>query len=233
MKKNEFVSVIIVAAGQGTRMNMDKKKQYIKINGESVLSRTIRAFEESGLIDEIILVVNREEILFCKSEIIDTKGYNKVASIVAGGQDRQESVYNGLKEVGRDNAIVLIHDGARPFIDNATIDNCIEGAIAYEAVCAAVPVKDTVKTADRDGFIAFTLDRSALWSVQTPQAFKLELIARAHEEANNEGFRGTDDAVLVERLGKKVKLVMGSYENIKITTREDLLFAEAIASELD
>jgi 2-C-methyl-D-erythritol 4-phosphate cytidylyltransferase len=233
MKKSEYVSVIIVAAGQGTRMNMDKKKQYIKINGETVLSRTIRAFEESELVDEIILVVNGDEIFYCKNEIIDAKGYAKVSSIVAGGHDRQESVFNGLKEVGRDKGIVLIHDGARPFIDNDTIENCIEGAIDFEAVCAAVPVKDTVKTADKDGFIAFTLDRSILWAVQTPQAFRYELIAEAHETAIKEGFRGTDDAVLVERLGKKVKLVMGSYENIKITTQEDLLFAEAIARELD
>lgn len=233
MKKSEYVSVIIVAAGQGTRMNMDKKKQYIKINGESVLSRSIRAFEESELVDEIILVVNGDEIFYCKNDIIDAKGYNKVSSIVAGGHDRQESVFNGLKEVGRNKGIVLIHDGARPFIDNDTILNCIEGVIDFEAVCAAVPVKDTVKTADKDGFIAFTLDRSCLWAVQTPQAFRHELIIEAHEKADKEGFRGTDDAVLVERLGKKVKLVMGSYENIKITTQEDLLFAEAIARDLD
>jgi len=233
MKRVSYVSAIIVAAGQGTRMNMDKKKQYIEINGERVLSRTIRAFQDSDLVDEIILVVNGDEILFCKNEIIEANSLNKVHSIVAGGYDRQESVYNGLREVNSASNIVLIHDGARPFIDESTIENCVDGAINYEAACAAIPVKDTVKTADKDGFIAFTLDRSTLWAVQTPQAFVYHLIIEAHEKAKLEGFRGTDDAVLVEKLGKKVKLVMGSYNNFKITTQEDLVFAEALAQELD
>lgn len=228
-----FVSVVVVAAGNGTRMKMDKKKQYLKVNGERVLSRTLKAFDKSDLIDEIILVVNGDEIFFCKSEIIREKNISKVHSIVAGGTDRQESVYNGLKEVNPQSSIVLIHDGARPFVDEATIENCIGGAMDFGAVCAAVPVKDTIKTSDGQGFIETTPDRDTLWAVQTPQAFKLPLILKAHEKALEDCFRGTDDAVLVERLGEKVKLVMGSYNNIKITTQEDLVFAEAIADELD
>lgn len=231
--KNVFVSVVVVAAGKGTRMKMDKKKQYLKINGERVLSRTLKAFDESDLIDEIILVVNGDEIFFCKNEIIEEANISKVHSIVAGGTDRQESVYNGLREVNPESSIVLIHDGARPFVDDEIITNCIDGAVEFGAVCAAVPVKDTIKTSDNKGFIEATPDRDTLWAVQTPQAFKLPLIFKAHEKALEDEYRGTDDAVLVERLGEKVKLVMGSYNNIKITTQEDLVFAEAIAEDMD
>lgn len=233
MKNNTYVSVIVVAAGQGTRMNLDKKKQYIEIKGETILSRTIRAFQVNDLVDEIILVVNSDEIFFCKNEIVQARGFSKVISIVAGGYDRQESVYNGLKEVNEECSVVLIHDGARPFVDEQIIHTCIEGALSFEAVCAAVPVKDTVKTVDEEGYITITHNRAALWAVQTPQAFSCPLILEAHLKAKEEGFRGTDDSVLVERLGKKVKLVMGSYNNIKITTQEDLVFAEAIAREID
>jgi len=231
--KNVYVSVVVVAAGKGTRMKMDKKKQYLRINGEKVLSRALSAFDKSDLIDEIILVVDSDEIFYCKSEIIKEKNLDKVHSIVAGGLDRQESVYNGLREANPGCDIVLIHDGARPFVDEDTIENCINGAIEFGSVCAAVPVKDTIKTADSDGFIESTPDRNKLWAVQTPQAFNLSLILKAHERAVTDGFRGTDDAVLVERVGEKVKLVMGSYNNIKITTPEDLVFAEAIADEMD
>jgi 2-C-methyl-D-erythritol 4-phosphate cytidylyltransferase len=234
MKKNRlFCSAVIVAAGKGTRMKLDINKQYVHINGEPVLARALKAFEMCPAIDEIILVVNSQEIVYCKQNIADLFGFQKLKAITAGGEQRQNSVYNGLKEISGRCDIVLVHDGARPFVDERTINDCIDAAARYGAACAAVPVKDTIKTGDADSFICDTLDRNSLWSIQTPQAFNFELLKNAHEAAAEDGFMGTDDAVLAERGGKPVKLVMGSYFNIKITTREDLIIAEAIARSLD
>lgn len=231
MAKNElFASVVIVAAGKGTRMNMDVNKQYLEILDKPVLARTIQPFEDCDEINEIILVVNSHDILFCKQEIVDRYGFTKVKSIVSGGSRRQDSVFNGLKDVNPGCDVVLIHDGARPFVSENLIVQCIHGAYESGAVCAGVPVKDTIKTADGQGYITGTLDRSLLWATQTPQSFRLSLIMEAHCMAGKDDFEGTDDAVLVERLGHKVKFVMGSYDNIKITTREDLPVAEAIAA---
>lgn len=227
---NIFTSVVIVAAGKGTRMNMDINKQYIEIANKPVLARTIQVFEDCELIKEIILVVNQQDILYCKHNIIDYYGFNKVKSLVAGGSERQASVYNGLLDVDKTCEIVLIHDGARPFVGTNCIIDSIEAAIEYGASCVAVPVKDTIKVAGKDGFIKETLERSTLWAIQTPQVFRHDLVLNAHKKAFEEGFVGTDDAVLVERTGVQVKLVMGSYENIKITTIEDLRIGEAIAT---
>lgn len=233
-KDNEcFTSAVIVAAGKGTRMNMDVSKQYIEVADKPVLARTIQAFENCRFIHEIILVVNEYDMLYCKQEVIEKFGFRKVKSLVAGGSERQSSVFNGLKEVDKSCDIVLIHDGARPFIEEDTILACTQAALEFKACCAAVPVKDTIKTASEDGFIKQTLNRSELWSVQTPQAFKYNVIMEAHKRAAEECFIGTDDAVLVEKTGIKVKLVKGSYNNIKITTHEDLIFAESIAKEMD
>jgi 2-C-methyl-D-erythritol 4-phosphate cytidylyltransferase len=223
------VSVIIAAAGSGSRMNMDRSKQYIEINGIPVLSRTIQAFEDCGAVDEIILVVNRDDISYCRQNIVDAYRFKKVKAVVPGGAVRQESVLNGLRQAEGTCDVVLIHDGARPFINSESIVNCIKAADEFGSACTAVRVKDTVKSADEGGMVRQTLDRRELWSVQTPQAFKYDIIMKAHESAQRDGFCGTDDAVLVERLGYSLKIVEGSYYNIKITTREDLVFAKAIA----
>ena len=223
-----YISAVIVAAGRGTRMNMDINKQYVEVCGKPVLARTLQVFEDCDFIDEIVIVVNSLDIVYCKQNIIDAFGFNKVKTLVAGGKERQNSVYNGLIEVSERCGIVLVHDGARPFVTEESLLDSIESASSFGAACAAVPVKDTIKTADKDGFIGETLDRNILWSIQTPQTFKLDLIMDAHKKAAEDGFTGTDDAVLVERLGHRVKLVMGSYDNIKITTKEDLAIAEAI-----
>ncbi|HHW47541.1 MAG TPA: 2-C-methyl-D-erythritol 4-phosphate cytidylyltransferase [Clostridiaceae bacterium] len=223
-----FVSSVIVAAGKGTRMNMDINKQYLEICGIPVLARTLQVFEDCRFINEIVLVVNEYEILYCKQNIIDEYGFTKVKTLVAGGLERQDSVYNGLLEVDKSCDIVLIHDGARPFAGEKNIIDSIYAAYEFGASCVAVPVKDTVKRSDKDGFVVETLDRSALWLIQTPQTFKYGLILDAHKKALEDGFIGTDDASLVERLGHKPKLVMGGYDNIKITTREDIPVAEAI-----
>ena len=209
-------------------MNMNVSKQYLEICGIPVIARTLQVFEDCRSIDEIILVVNEQDILYCKQHIIDEFRFEKVGKIVAGGSSRQASVYNGLREVDQRCEIVSIHDGARPFVDEEIISRSIQAACEYGASCVAVQVKDTIKMADDEGFVMETLNRSVLWSIQTPQTFKYQLILDAHCKALEDGFSGTDDAVLVERLGHRLKLVMGSYENIKITTKEDLAIAESI-----
>jgi 2-C-methyl-D-erythritol 4-phosphate cytidylyltransferase len=226
--KNLYVSSIIAAAGKGTRMNIEVNKQYVHICGIPLLARTLDVFQSSKLIDEIVLVVNEEDFIYCKQEIVDKYNYAKVSAMVTGGDKRQDSVRNGLSEVSGDTDIVLIHDGARPFIKEDSIAESIKAAYEYGASCVAVPVKNTIKRADSSGFVQETLDRNELWLIQTPQAFKYNIILEGHKKALEDGFYGTDDAVLVERLGHELKLVMGSYDNIKITTFEDLLIAEAI-----
>jgi len=222
------VYAVIVAAGAGKRMNMTQNKQFVSIAGKPVLARTIQAFEDCDRIDEIVVVVNGKDIAYCEKEIIERYGFNKVKAVTAGGVERQDSVFNGLKVLDGSCDVVLIHDGARPFVESGIINRCIDGAVEFGSACAAVPVKDTLKISDECGFIAETPDRSRFWQVQTPQAFKYGIIMEAYKSAEKDGFRGTDDSVLVERLGYKTKLVAGSYYNIKITTREDLVFGEAI-----
>ncbi len=221
-------SVVIAAAGRGTRMGANVNKQYIEVLGTPVLAMTIRKFQECSRIDEIIVVANKDEVDYCIDNVINRYGFNKVRTVTAGSESRQKSVFNGLNRISPDCGIVLIHDGARPFIENESIISCIDAAERFGAACTAVPVKDTVKSADKGGFVDRTLDRSGLWLIQTPQAFEYGLIMDAHKKAEADNYEGTDDAMLVERSGHKVKIVMGDYCNIKITTMEDLVFAEAI-----
>ena len=232
MDKTEglFASAVIVAAGRGTRMGMDINKQYMDICGKPMLARTLQVFEDCSCIDEVILVVNSRDIFYCRHNIIERFNFSKVRSLVSGGETRQNSVYNGLCNISNRCDVVLIHDGARPFIRSEEIISCIDTAYEFGASAIATPVKDTIKLADDEGFIRETLDRSVLWAVQTPQAFLCSLIMAAHRKAMEDGFTGTDDAVLVERMGIKVKLVKGSYNNIKVTTKEDIKLAEILAN---
>jgi len=224
----EIMSAVIVAAGRGTRMNLEQNKQYIDVLGKPILARTLQVFEDCIAIDEIIVVVNEQDIIYCKENVIDRYNLLKVKALVTGGAERQNSVYNGLLQVDPRCSLVIIQDGARPFISKDCIYAGIEAAKDFGAACMAVPVKDTIKKSDSEGFVHETIDRSMLWSIQTPQIFKYDLIMNAHKEATKSNFLGTDDAVLIERLGLRLKLVMGSYDNIKITTIEDLAVAEAI-----
>lgn len=235
MKKNRklWVSAVVVAAGKGTRMNMDINKQYIKVCKVPLLARTLKVFEECCLIDEVVLVVNNNDMFYCKQNVVEDYGLKKVKLLVAGGEQRQNSVYNGLIQVNNEADIIIIHDGARPFINEEIIKNCIEAAQEYGASTTAVPVKDTIKSSDDGGFVKETLERSTLWSIQTPQAFLKDVIIKAHKIAMEDGFNGTDDTVLAERIGVRTRLVMGSYNNIKITTREDLTFAEAVVNNAE
>jgi 2-C-methyl-D-erythritol 4-phosphate cytidylyltransferase len=228
-----FVSAVVAAAGKGTRMNMDINKQYIEVCGIPVLSRTLLVFEECELIDDVVVVVNNNDIFYVKQNIVEAYDLKKVKLLVAGGAQRQNSVYNGLLQLNKETDVVVIHDGARPFIDNKIIAECIEAALEYGVSTVAVPVKDTIKSSEDGGYVNETLERSKLWAVQTPQAFKYDVLISAHNRAAQDGFTGTDDTVLAERLGYKTRLVMGSYNNIKITTKEDLEFAEAIVNSLD
>jgi len=226
--KRSFTSVVIAAAGKGTRMGIATNKQYIMLQGKPVLALTIQQFEDCDFIDEIIVAANETELEYCRKNVMERYAFTKVKDVVSGGMTRQQSVYNGLRRVSPECGIVLIHDGARPFIDAQSIKTCIDAAQKYGAAVSAVPARDTIKRADSSGFISETLDRNGLWYIQTPQAFRRELIMEAHAKAAEEGFDGTDDAVLAERIGHKVRLVMGSYNNIKITAKEDLVMAEAL-----
>ncbi|ADU28382.1 2-C-methyl-D-erythritol 4-phosphate cytidylyltransferase [Evansella cellulosilytica] len=217
--------VVIPAAGQGKRMNAGKNKQFLLINQIPLLIHTLRVFEEDLLCDKIILVVNKEEIEQMK-RLTSQYAIKKVEKIVVGGSERQESVYEGLKAV-QGNPIVLVHDGARPFIKQPIIDALVDSVMKRGASIVATPVKDTVKQVSKE-YIHHTVDRTSLWAAQTPQAFRHEQILRAHEHAVKVGYTGTDDASLLEHNGEKVYIVPGDYENIKITTPEDLIFGEAI-----
>jgi len=228
MIKEGLITALIAAAGQGKRMKSDVNKQYLNINDKPILVHTLEMFDKSQIIDDIILIVKKDEIDFCKKEIINKYKFNKTIKIVSGGKERQESIYNGLKAANKKTKVVVTHDGARPFVTLDIIEKSIYEAIKYKAVGVGVPVKDTIKVIDNDNYIIDTPNRSKLWKIQTPQTFLYNILLRAHEIALHDGFLGTDDSVLVERIGVKVKMIKGSYENIKITTPEDMILGDAI-----
>ena len=228
-------AAIVLAAGHGKRMHSKVAKQYLLLKGEPVVVHALRAFEKAGM-DEIILVAGADEVEFCKRNIVEQYGFTRVRQVVAGGKERYDSVRNGLcalKAVGfAEDGIVLIHDGARPLVNGEIIARAVDGAREYSACVASMPVKDTIKVADEKGYAEATPDRSKLWQVQTPQAFSYELVRGAYDCLMQDEFlqQGiTDDAMVVESCTKqKVKLVAGSYENLKVTTPEDLVLAEAL-----
>ena len=213
--------VVIVAAGTGSRMNMGINKQFIKLEGKEIIAYTIEKFYNNSNIEDIVVVVKEDESEFFKKEILDKYNFKNV-KIAYGGKERQDSVYNGLKLLDEKCAVVLIHDGARPFVSDKIIDKSIEEAKEHKAIVVGVPVKDTIKVIDNDKNIVDTPNRSVLWAVQTPQTFDYNILIDAYKDAFKNKFYGTDDAMLVERIGYKVKMLEGSYNNIKITTQEDL-----------
>lgn len=213
--------VVIVAAGTGSRMNMGINKQFIKLEGKEIIAYTIEKFYNNSNIEDIVVVVKEDESEFFKKEILDKYNFKNV-KIAYGGKERQDSVYNGLKLLDEKCDVVLIHDGARPFVSDKIIDKSIEEAKEHKAIVVGVPVKDTIKVIDNDKNIVDTPNRSVLWAVQTPQTFDYNILIHAYKDAFKNGFYGTDDAMLVERIGYKVKMLEGSYNNIKITTQEDL-----------
>lgn len=219
-------TAIVLAAGSGKRMNTKVHKQYLLLKEKPVLYYSLKAFEDSR-IDDIILVVGAGEIEFCRQEIVERYGFKKVRAIVEGGKERYHSVYEGLKAAGETD-YVLIHDGARPFVSQPIIERTLEAVFEYKACVVGMPVKDTIKIVDEDTFAKETPNRSTVWMVQTPQAFSYSLIYDAYTRMlADEDAAITDDAMVVERMTDyKVKLIEGSYQNIKITTPEDLDVAE-------
>lgn len=231
VREHPYCSAIIVAAGKGKRMESSVNKVYIDILGKKTIVRTLESFQQSFFIDEIILVVNENDITYCRLEAIEQSIFTKVKVIVSGGSKRQESVYKGLQEVSQKAELVLIHDGARPLVTEEIIERTLLAVLEYGAVSAGVPVKDTIKIINHEGFVSSTPDRNTLWAVQTPQAFKRSIIFEAHHRGKEAGLEATDDAMLVESMGYQLKLVEGSYENIKLTTPEDVTIARAIIRE--
>lgn len=233
MDKSYRTAAVVLAAGSGKRMNAGVKKQYMEIAGKPVLYYSLKAFEES-FIDEIVLVVSQDEIERMKENYVNRYGFHKVARIVAGGKERYHSVACGLRAVHPDCDFVFIHDSARPMLTQEILQNVYREVQKEEACVVGVPSKDTVKLADEQGYVSVTPNRSLVWNVQTPQVFSYPLVHSAYEELLQKeqelleaGVQITDDAMVVEQLAHhKVKLVEGSYENIKITTPEDVQIAE-------
>ena len=228
----EKIGAVVLAAGQGKRMGTEVAKQFLELEGKPLITYALEAFEASP-VDEVILVTGRDQIAYCQDQIVKAFGFSKVAAVVCGGRERYHSVYEGLKAFRRGSApdYVLIHDGARPLVTDQTIRRTICGAVRYGACVSAVPVKDTIKVSDKEGFAAETPDRRRLWQVQTPQAFDSQLLRAALQSAKDASVSLTDDCAAVERLGKAVALVEGEETNLKITTPLDLLVAEAILEE--
>jgi len=216
---------VIVSAGKGLRFMEGKKKQFYFLGGKPILAHTLDKFEACALIRSVRLVVGQEDMDYCLKEIVEKYGFQKVSKIVPGGKRRQESVKNGIDTLPKDADIVAIHDGVRPLVTRTMIEDSIHSAVRFGAVVLAVPVKETIKMSNPDGTVLKTFDRESLWQIQTPQTFQVDVIREAHYRATEDGFVGTDDASLVERLGVKVHILPGSYTNIKITTPEDLALA--------
>lgn len=226
-----MTSVVIVAAGKGTRMNHSSNlsKQYIEILGKTVVLRTLEKFIESEVIDEIVIVIMKDEDAYFRENILSKIDTKKPIKLVHGGSERFESSYNGIIATSENADIVIIHDGVRPFIKLEEISAVVETVSKFEAAVLAVKSKDTIKIAI-DNIIEETPNRDNVYMIQTPQGFKRKLLIEAYEHmrSNKDDFMPTDDASVVERYGKKVHIVEGSYENIKLTTASDLYFAEAI-----
>jgi 2-C-methyl-D-erythritol 4-phosphate cytidylyltransferase len=219
------ISVIIAAAGVGKRMG--GQKQFIELSGVPIAIRSCMVFGALDLVEEIILVTHPDNIGAAQKLVKEYK-LEKVKKVIGGGEERQDSVYKGLQEVSKDCEYVMVHDGARPLVSGEIVANVVAELKSSEAVVVGVPVPDTIKEIKQDSVISKTLDRKYIWSAQTPQAFKFSLITKAYEKAKADGLKATDDSFLVERFGKKVKMIAGSYDNIKITTPNDLVIAESI-----
>lgn len=224
--KKELCTAIVLAAGSGKRMGTKVQKQYLELEGKPVLYYSLWTFQCSPLIDEIILVAGEEQISYCEKEIVEKYGISKVRCIVAGGKERWNSVWNGLQKV--DGGYVFIHDGARPFVTGDMIERAYHAMAECRACVVGMPVKDTIKIVDKDDYVMATPNRDDVWMVQTPQVFETELVKEAYAKLMEQPEQKvTDDAQVVESMMyEDVKLVQGSYQNIKITTPEDLEIAK-------
>lgn len=230
---NTKVIAIIPAAGLGKRLG-GRKKPFVELLGKPILAHTLKAFEDSPLIDGVVVVTTAEDIERCREEVVERYAFKKVVGVVSGGKERQDSIARALDTISDttegDCDMVVVHDGARPLVMPDIIERTINAAIDKGAAITTIPLKDTVKTV-KDGVVQDTPRRDMLKAVQTPQAFKFDILRRAYDAATEDGFIGTDDSSLVERLGLKVTTVDGSNRNIKITTKEDITIAECLLKE--
>lgn len=222
------VSAIIPAAGQGRRMGASIPKQFLLLKGKPILHYTLQAFRQCAVVSSVTLVVPPKDVETVRNEWRGLSDF--VQRIVAGGEQRQDSVFNGLKAIDEDTEIVIIHDGVRPFVTQEMIRESVEAALEHGGAVVGVPLGDTIKRLGEDRFVERTVDRDSLWAMQTPQTFRYDLLREAFEKAYGESFYGTDEASLLERLGRKVKIIPGSPLNIKITRKEDLILSEGILS---
>lgn len=230
MSQKSYCTAILPAAGSGKRMGKDIKKQFLKLNGKEIIVYTIEKFEQCNEVDEIIIVTTEETIPFLW-EIVKREGFQKVVAIVKGGTERQHSVYAGICAVSEKTDFVIVHDGVRPFVAIEDISKTIEIAKQKGACVLGVKTKDTIKICDEENKIIQTPKRDFVWCIQTPQVFKKSLLLKAFEKANKTGFVGTDESVLIEQMGFDVFVEEGHYDNIKITTPEDMMIAEAFVKK--
>jgi 2-C-methyl-D-erythritol 4-phosphate cytidylyltransferase len=225
-----MIAAIIAAAGVGQRMGHQTAKPYLALAGKPILAHTLEIFEKTREVDEVTLVVHPDELDYCQDKVLSCFTFKKVLRLVPGGKERQDSVYHALKVLQKeeDLEVVLVHDGVRPFITPDQIRLVIEGARHHGAAVLGLPAQDTLKRVDHQGQILQTLERRDIWQIQTPQAFQAAVLGRAFVEAYSHNFYGTDEASLVEELQHAVMVVPGSPWNLKITTPDDLLMAEAM-----
>lgn len=222
------VTAIIPSAGKGKRMGIVTPKHFLCLEGKPILAYTLEAFEICPDVNQVFLVVRAGEEQYCLNQVVERYGFKKVLKVVTGGDRRQDSVYNAIKKLDDDTDIVVVHDGVRPFVPPELVSETVKLAMYVDGVVAALPLKDTIKEVSKDGIVKNTPDRELFCYAQTPQAFKKRVLESAFLSAYNDNFFGTDESSFVERIGGKVKIVEGSSENIKITTKEDLLLAEVI-----
>jgi 2-C-methyl-D-erythritol 4-phosphate cytidylyltransferase len=221
------ITAVIVAGGKGTRMGASFNKVFLELCGKPIIAHTVEAFEKNPLIDEIVVVTGKNDIQ-AATEIL--RKYSKISAIIEGGNERQQSVSNGINAASGD--IIAIHDGARALIGQSEINSVINDCIKYGAAALGVPCKDTLKEADDNGFIRKTIDRSRTYQIQTPQVFKAEIIKELHKKAELDNLQVTDDCAIAEQYGIRVKITEGSYNNLKITTPEDMAVGEIILRRL-
>jgi len=222
---------IIVSAGRGVRMNQATPKQYLLLQGRPVLCHTVMAFSKCPEVDKILLVVPEKDIRYCREQLLSDLCIDTPVKVLAGGKRRQDSVFNGILSIDDRDGIVVIHDGVRPLIRPQMISRCINKAMTTGACILGVPLQDTLKMVGCDSLIQGTIKRESLWTAQTPQAFHYQLIREAHEAAAKAGVEATDDAALMERMGSPVYILRSTADNLKITTNDDLVLADAILSQ--
>lgn len=220
--------VVIAAAGTGSRMKSRLNKQYMLLKGKPVLKYSLDVFEQYDAVDEVIIVAHPRETVYCEKEIVKRYGYRKVKKVIPGGEQRQDSVWAGLTELGEDTDYVAVHDGARPLLTFRLLSELLQAAQEWGAAIPGICARDTIKMIGRNGFVSSTLDRSRVVFIQTPQIFRYSELYQAYAMACEENFRSTDDAALFEKYIGRVKVVPGDYNNLKITTPEDMAIAQAL-----